>query len=112
MNSELNFKVGRNCRFGAAVTACVFFVTGCSGPSETTRDKRRLMDAVLTAVTIRNVDELSKDKLLVSARHHAGQLSGTTHDAILQIIKKAEAGDWVTAERELYELRKRVPFPG
>jgi hypothetical protein len=86
-------------------------VAGCGGPTENTRDNRRLMDAILTAVTIRNSDELTKDKKLLETRHEEGDLSEKTLSAILEIIEKAEAGEWVTAERQLYDFRKQFPFP-
>ena len=104
----------RSGRVIRAMTASLGFgmvMMGCGGPTELTRDNRRLMDAVLTAVTIRSRDELSKDKTWLETKHDDGELSETTFTAIIQLIEKAEAGDWVTAERELYLFRRRNPFP-
>lgn len=100
-----------HCLVAMIMLALGLVVPGCNRTNETSRENRRLVDAVLTAVTMRNSEELSKDKKLLAARQAAGQLLTKTHATILRIIEKAEAKDWETAERELYEFRKRVPFP-
>lgn len=100
-----------SCHVAVIMLVLGLVVPGCNRTNETSRENRRLVDAVLTAVTMRNSDELSKDKELLAARQAAGQLSTKTHSTILRIIEKAERKDWETAERELYEFRKRVPFP-
>lgn len=94
-----------------AFVALGLFAGGCGKPTETVRDNRRLLDAVLTAVTIRNLDELAKDKKLLDARKEAGHLSAESHSTIQRAIDLAQAKDWTTAERELYDFRGRVPFP-
>jgi hypothetical protein len=101
-------KVGRGICF---VAAAALVAAGCGQPTETTRDNRRLLDAVLTAVVIRNPEELAKDKQLLDAREQAGLLSDESYSKILGIIELAEAGDWPAAEEQLYELREQVPFP-
>lgn len=90
--------------------AC-FLLTGCSRPSETTRDNRRLFDAILTAVIMKNPKELSKDKELLEQRRKDGKLSQSTCDSIQELISTAEEGEWDAAEKGLYEFRKRSPFP-
>ena len=97
-------------RLMLVVPACFLFI-GCSRPSETTRDNRRLFDAILTAVIIKNPKELSKDKELLEQRRKDGKLSQTTCDSIQGLISTAEKGEWDAAEKGLYELRKKQPFP-
>jgi hypothetical protein len=99
------------CRFLFFVVSLGLFTSGCGGPTETTRDNRRLLDAVLTAVTIRNLDEVKKDKELLDARLARKQISEDAHTAIQTAIDMALAKDWAAAERELYEFREQSPFP-
>ena len=92
----------------AAVFACI---GGCGKPSEESRQNRRLVDAVLTAVTTKNRKELDKDAALWDKRHADGLLSEKPHKAVKACIEKAKAGDWAGAEDELYKFRKSDPFP-
>ena len=85
--------------------------SGCGGPNETIRDNRRLMDAILTAVTIRNSKELSNDLRLLEARRAAGKLSEESFSILDGAIAEAAAGDWIAAEQQLYDFRKQSPFP-
>ena len=89
----------------------VIFASGCGKPSETQRDNRRLMDAILTAVVIRSPKELSNDKELLNARHEAGKLSKNAFSNLSDAISRAEAGEWAEAEQQLYKLREQMPFP-
>jgi hypothetical protein len=94
-----------------ALIAGAFMMNGCGGPNETTRDNRRLTDAILTAVTIRNSKELSNDQQLLEARRAAGKLSEETFSILNDAITEAASGEWNTAETQLYEFRKQTPFP-
>ena len=84
---------------------------GCGGPSETTRDNRRLLDAILTAVTIRDGKELSKDRQLLDTRRETGKLSKNSFSVLDEAVTQAESGNWTSAEVRLYDFRKRMPFP-
>lgn len=84
---------------------------GCSKPSEEARQNRRLVDAVLTAVTMKNRKELDKDAALWDKRLADGVLSEKPHKAVKACIEKARAGDWTGAEEDLYKLRESDPFP-
>lgn len=103
--------IGRAAHRWIAAMAISLFLGGCGGPTDTTRDNRRLVEAILTAVTIRSTQELANDKILLEARREEGDLSEATANSLLEIIEFAETGDWAKAEQELYQLRKRVPFP-
>lgn len=89
----------------------VVSLTGCSRPTEARRDNRRLLDAILTAVVIRNTKELGKDKELLEGRRKDGKLSQASFDEIQKLIAEAEEGKWEAAEKGLYKLRKESPFP-
>ena len=95
----------------AIVAVAMSLVGGCSRPTETARNNRRLFDAILTAVTIRNRDELLKDKKLLDARLDNAQLSAESHATITHAVDKAAGGDWSAAEAELYKFREQDPFP-
>ena len=69
------------------------------------------MDAILTAVVIRNPKELAKDKELLETRRQEGKLSKTAFESLQMLIAEAEAGKWESAEKGLYEIRKKLPFP-
>lgn len=99
-------------KFSLAILAiCVSLLVGCGRPTETARDNRRLFDAILTAVTIRNRDQLLKDKKLLDTRRENAQLSAESHATITHAIDTAAGGDWSAAEAELYKFREQVPFP-
>jgi hypothetical protein len=82
----------------------------CSAPTEVDRDNRRLVDAILTAITMKNTNWLDDDAELAKQRNLAGQLSDSDYEQLAAVIEIARSGDWKTAEREGYEFRKRRPF--
>lgn len=91
-----------------AVLACL---GGCGQPSEEARQNRRLLDAVLTAVTMKSRKELDKDEALLDKRHSQGQLSDKPYQTLKASIEKARSGNWGQAEEELYKYRESEPFP-
>ena len=92
------------------VFAASFTVVGCSGPTEAARENRRLLDAVLTAITMKNQKWLADDADIAKTRHTAGQLTDWEFEQLSKIIDKGSAGDWKTAEELGYEFRKAHPF--
>jgi hypothetical protein len=95
---------------GAILIALAAISAGCSGPTEVDRDNRRLVDAVLTAITMKNANWLEDDAKLADQRNLAGQLCDDDYEELSAVIEIARAGDWKTAEREGYAFRKRRPF--
>ena len=94
---------------------CVLFassllVVGCSAPTETARENRRLLDAILTAITMKNQKWLSDDAEIAKTRHEARQLTDWEFEQLSKIIDKGSAGEWKTAEELGYEFRKAHPF--
>ncbi len=83
---------------------------GCSSPTENDRDNRRLLDAILTAITMKNAHWLEEDAALTDRRHEAGQLLDAEYEQLVAIIEKGKAGDWRRAEELGYEFRKGHPF--
>ena len=101
---------GRMSPFILFLCGLTLFMSGCSAPTEVDRDNRRLLDVILTAITMKNVNWLEEDAELAEKRHAAGQLADTEFDELQSIIEKGRSGDWKTAEKQCYEFRKQHPF--
>ncbi len=95
---------------GLVLTA-LLCLSGCGKPSEEARQNRRLVDAVLTAVTTKNVKELEKCKGLLDKRRADGLLSDGNHKQLGAIIDQARSGKWAEAEEALYKFRDSKSFP-
>jgi hypothetical protein len=105
--------MGRGCRrVTTALLVCVSLgLAGCGKPSEDARQNRRVVDAVLTAVTVKSRKQLDKDAALWDKRLADGLVSERCHQAVKECIDKARAGDWGGAEDALYKFREAEPFP-
>lgn len=86
-------------------------VIGCGQPTEDARQNRRLTDALLTAVTTKNVKELDKCKSLIDKRRTDGLLSEAHHKKLSDLFTQAKSGKWSEAEDGLYKFRESEPFP-
>lgn len=84
--------------------------TGCGGPSEREYKNCRELEAVLTAVSLRNPKHLEKDARRVDGRHASGELSDASYKQLMEIIDRARGGDWSGAEKQAYEFREKNPF--
>lgn len=87
------------------------FLVGCGKPSETSRDNRRLVDAILTAVVVRDPKQLTKDDELLKTRLNEGKLSQANFDSLQQFVRLAQKGEWDSAEKGLYAFRNAQAFP-
>jgi hypothetical protein len=95
----------------AVVAAMVLALAGCSGePSERELKNRRELEALLTAVSLKDRKELERDARRIEDRHASAELSDAPYRTLQQIIEKARAGDWGAAEKRAYELREATPF--
>jgi hypothetical protein len=79
-------------------------------PTEEQRDNRRVLDSILTAITMKNSRWLEQGARRAQSRHDAGCLSDEQYEGIQKFVNKARAGDWSGAEKDAYEFRKRHPF--
>ena len=84
--------------------------SGCGQPSEREYKNRRELEAVLTAVSLKNRKELEKDAGRIEDRHASGELSDASHKELMNIVDTARSGDWGKAERLAYEFRESHPF--
>ncbi len=94
----------------ALLLGLVISGAGCGQPSEREYKNRRELEAVLTAVSLKNPKELEKDARRLEHRHDSGELSDASHRELMKIVDAACAGDWARAERLAYEFRESNPF--
>jgi hypothetical protein len=85
-------------------------IAGCGEPSLRELENRRELEALLTAVSLKNQKELGRDIKRIEDRHTSGGLSDESYKDLQEIVKKAQAGDWAGAERIAYELRESKPY--
>ena len=85
-------------------------LAGCGEPTVRELKNRRELEALLTAVSLKNTKELDKDIKRIDDRHASGELSDDGYEDLQAIVKKARAGDWGAAEKQAYELRESKPF--
>ncbi len=84
--------------------------SACNRPTADDRDNRRLLDQVLTAITLKNARLLEESAQRATERHTQGLLADEHFQSIQAFIAKGRAGDWQTAEADAYAFRKRHPF--
>ncbi|MBI3407301.1 MAG: hypothetical protein HY040_02955 [Planctomycetes bacterium] len=101
------------------VAACVgllvalglaLLTSGCRAPTQEERDNRRALDAILTAITMKNSRLLEESAKRAKSRHDAGQLTNDEYRGMEAFIDKARGGDWSGAENDAYEFRRIHPF--
>jgi hypothetical protein len=85
-------------------------LAGCGEPSVRELKNRRELEALLTAISLKNQKELDKDIQRIDERHASGELSDASYNDLGEIIKKARGGDWAGAEKRAYEMRESKPF--
>lgn len=104
-----------NIQHCSTVYLFVFSITiifgGCRKHSDESRQNRRVVDAILTAVTLKSLKELDKDAALLEKRLADGLLPERHYKTVRAIIEKARSGNWRDAEVELYKFRETYPFP-
>ena len=81
-------------------------LAGCGEPSVRELKNRRELEALLTAISLKNQKELDKDIQRIEDRHASGELSDEGYKDLQEIIKKAQAGDWAGAEKQAYETAR------
>jgi 2-oxoglutarate dehydrogenase complex dehydrogenase (E1) component-like enzyme len=88
----------------------VLWLTGCGEPSVRELKNRRELEALLTAISLKNQKELDKDIQRIEDRHASGELSDGSYKDLREIIEKAQRRDWAGAEKQAYEMRESKPF--
>lgn len=94
----------------AVALPLVFLAAGCGQPTAEDRDNRRVVECVLTAITLQNSRLLEDDASCAARRHHDGHLTDEEYQALKAVIDKARQGDWLAAEEDGYRFRELHPF--
>ncbi len=94
----------------ALVVWLALSLAGCGEPSVRQLKNRRELEALLTAISLKNQKELDKDIRRIDERHESGELSDASYNDLREIIKKAQGGDWAGAEKQAYAMRESKPF--
>jgi hypothetical protein len=94
----------------AWLLAVLLGFAGCGEPSEREYKNRRELEALLTAISLKNPTELDKDIQRIDERHDSGQLSDESYADLQGIFRKAKLGEWGEAEKQAYMLRETKPF--
>ena len=93
-----------------SVLLLILLGAACRGPTAEDRDNRRVLDEILTAITIKNPRLLEAAAERAKTRHDAGQLSDDDFQAMQSFIDAGRHGDWSAAETAGYVFRKQRPF--
>jgi hypothetical protein len=103
---------GRGAR-ATVLAGLLLTLVGCgTEPSEREVKNARAFEALLTAVSLKNVKEMERDAKLIDERHAAGELSDGNYKEIQEIVEKARAKDWGAAEKQAYEFRAQFGDQG
>lgn len=94
--------------FGLALLCGI--AVGCGGPSQREVQNRRELEALLTAISLKDAKELESDARRLAARHDTGELSDASFADLSAIVDRARSGDWADAERRAYALRTERPY--
>jgi hypothetical protein len=92
------------------LVSLVLLLAGCGEPSLRELKNRRELEALLTAISLKNKKELDRDIQRIEERHNSGELSDESYKDLQAIAEKAQSGDWGDAEKKAYELRESKPF--
>ncbi|RUL87765.1 hypothetical protein [Tautonia sociabilis] len=79
---------------------------GCGRSPEMGADEEvfRTVDAMYTAVSLRDVGQLSRNAEAIDRLHREGRLPDAAHRALGRIVDRAEQGDWEAARSRLRDF--------
>ena len=83
---------------------------GCGRPAAVDRDNRRVLEEILTAITLSNPRLLEDSAKRAKERYDADQLTDEEYKAMESIVNKARGGNWGGAGSDAYKFRKEHPF--
>ena len=92
-----------------AIVTLALGIAAC-GPSEREFKNRRELEALLTAVSLRNQGQLAKSVVRIVERHDSGELCESSFHRLMQIVEAAKSGDWSGAESRAYAYREEHPY--
>jgi hypothetical protein len=95
----------------ASILVASLLLSGCGGePSARELKNRQELEALLSAVALRDAKQVERDAGRIDDRHASGELSDSAYDELREIVRKARAGDWAGAESRGYEFRESRPY--
>ena len=92
------------------VVLALALVAGCGAPTSEDRDNQRVVESILTAITLRNSRLLDEGSRLARERRDRGYLTEDEHQGLAAIVDKARRGDWNGAEEDGYRFREQRAF--
>ncbi len=97
-------------------TLLLFFLVllfgGCGRVTQIDPDNRRVMQALQTAVSSRNMEWLEATVKLIDEKRAADEMSDDEYTAFEPIIARARAGDWDGAQKGAFALSEgQMPTP-
>lgn len=91
--------------------ALVLIAAGCGRTRSVDHLKnRKVLDAILTAVTTHNLQQLNDGEILLDAGHAERRISDAHYQTLAALIALARSGEWTNAEEKLYEFREAHPY--
>lgn len=93
--------------------AISMMITGCRGePSDREIRNARAFEALLSAISLMNDDELKRDADLIDELHVSGVMSDDKYIELVRIIEAAKTKDWNGALKKAYEFRAQFGDEG
>jgi hypothetical protein len=93
-----------------AVLVASIGLPGCGRAPDVDRDNRRVLEEILTAITLSNARLLEDSAKRARKRFEMRHLTDAEYSAMQSIVNKARGGDWGSAESDAYKFRKEHPF--
>ncbi len=109
MNADRRWTLWIAFTLALSVGAGIWFWSG-RAPTMEARDNRRAVDALLTAITMKNSRLLEAGIRRAQERRQAAQLTEDQFAGMVSFASKARAGDWFGAEKDGYAFRQKYPF--
>jgi hypothetical protein len=90
-------------RAAAVFLALAPVVAGCGRPAQIgpDRDAMKAVDALYTAVGLRDETLVNESRSRLNALHGAGKLPGAAFNSLEAIVAEAKGGDWEPAQARL-----------
>src|SRR5207244_1525253 len=86
--------------FALALSQCV----GCGNPPQVSRDNRRLIESLRTAISTQRADWLEMNSQKLEEQFAAGRMSEAEHQAFAQLVAQAREGKWSEAQEGIVRL--------
>jgi hypothetical protein len=97
-------------RLSRSLLVISILAVGCGGPTGDDRENRRVVEEILTAITLKNSRLLEAAAKRAAQRHDGGLLTDEEYQGLEQVIEQARRGDWPAASAAGYAFRKQHPF--